>query len=127
MKLNSLAFVIAALVFPVVACSSGEGSEGTTAQACDGHGTSHAGHCHCDDGYLFDGTTCVGPAQITALCEEHEEPDAGTVDGGEGDAAVDDHDHEVACRCPATGACPCAHGEVQTLAGKLYCVPALDE
>ncbi|MCU0694059.1 MAG: hypothetical protein MUF54_21925 [Polyangiaceae bacterium] len=81
----------------------------------------HNGHCHCDDGYLFDGATCVGPSEIVQTCEEHEAPDGGDDDGG------DTHVHGAACRCPTTGTCPCEHGEVQVLAGSTYCVPHLDE
>jgi hypothetical protein len=92
-------------------CSSDEGVAGDTPIDCGEHGTAHDGHCHCDTGFLYDGTTCVAPEAITNVCEEHDE-DAGT-----------EH-HHGACLCPSTGTCPC-EGTVESIAGKDYCVPDL--
>ena len=105
------------------ACSDeagvGDTDGGTTGKNCGEHGTPHEDHCHCDQGYLYDGNTCVAPEQITEECVEHEEADAGA------DAEPVEHHHE-ACLC-ATDPCPCEEGTVQTLGGKQYCVPNLHQ
>lgn len=101
-------------------CFAACGEAGASGEApldC-GPGTYHDGHCHCDEGYLFDGTTCVDPSQITGICEEHEE---------DADAGEEEHAHE-ACRCPEPPAeCPCDHGEIESFGGDDFCVPELDE
>lgn len=104
------------LALLITACAS-DGQEGEPSLDCSGHGTTHNGHCHCDSGYLFDGTTCVVPADIDAVCAAEETP-----------ATTDEAQHEhLACRCPASEECPCDHGEVQTFENEDYCVPSLDE
>jgi hypothetical protein len=75
---------------------------------CGEHGSAHGDHCHCYEGYLFDGQTCVEPDQITQTC--------GELDGGESKSA---------CVCPETGTCPC-DGEIEEWGGKKYCVPDLE-
>lgn len=88
-----------------------EGKEGTTAINCGAHGTEHDGHCHCDQGYLFNEESCVTPDQITEECMaegEHSE----------------EHQHG-ACLCPTQGVCPCDDGEVETYDSKQYCIPEL--
>lgn len=75
---------------------------------CGDNGSAHGEHCHCYSGYLFDGTTCVAPAAISEVCEEH---------------GPDEHvDH--ACLCPTEGPCFC-DGTVVTLEGSNYCEPEL--
>ena len=91
-----------------------EGAEGTAPLDCGAHGAVHDGHCHCDPGYLFDGTSCVAPQAVTESCVE----EVAASDAGE------EH-HDQACRCPAQGECPCNHGTVQTFAAVQYCVPEL--
>ncbi len=90
-----------------------EGEEGEAPLDCGEHGTEHDGHCHCDDGYLWNGTTCVAADEITEICAEH--------DGG---TAEENHS---ACACPDDGACPCDHGNIATIGGQDYCVPELHE
>ncbi len=94
----------------VLASGCGDGGSGTTGLDCGDNGTEHEGHCHCDSGYLFDGTTCVDPEEITTVCEEHTD--------------TDDHVHG-ACACPASGVCPCDDGTIETYGGVDYCVPDL--
>jgi hypothetical protein len=103
--------ILIAFSLVLVACAE-EGESGTSPIDCGDHGTEHDGHCHCDDGYLFDGETCVTPEEITAICEEHEE--------GE------DESHG-ACVCPDEGECPCDNGEIETHGDHDYCVPELHE
>jgi len=112
MILSLTAMGLALLAF-APGCSSDEGTGGEAPIDCGEHGSAHAGHCHCETGFLFDGTTCVAPDAVTNVCEEHDE-DAGVA-----------HDH-TACLCPSTGTCPC-EGTVESIGGKDYCVPNLDE
>jgi len=93
-------------------CVSEDGESGETPIDCGEHGSAHDGHCHCDQGFLYDGTTCVEPDAITEVCEEHD-----------ADAGTEEH-HHGACLCPSTGTCPC-EGTIESLAGKEYCVPEL--
>jgi hypothetical protein len=109
--INSM-MIAAALVFGAGACAE-EGDEGTSGIDCGDHGAEHDGHCHCDDGWLFDGETCVDPAEIAETCEEHEETD------------TEEH-HDEACVCPEDGDCPC-DGDIVTYGGVDYCEPALHE
>ncbi len=73
---------------------------------CGEHGSAHGDHCHCFQGYMFDGETCVAPDEITEECQ----------DGVESDSA---------CVCPDTGMCPC-EGDIEEHGGKKYCVPNPD-
>lgn len=100
MKLTAFITLAAALL---VACAE-EGESGTSPIDCGEHGTEHDGHCHCDDGYLFDGETCVTPEEVTAICGEQE---------GE----------HAACVCPDEGDCPCDDGEIVAYGDHDYCVP----
>lgn len=94
-------------------CVTEAGEGGETPIDCGEHGSAHDGHCHCDDGFLFDGTTCVSPDAITHVCEEHDE-----------DAGAEAEHHHGACLCPSTGTCPC-EGTVESIGGKSYCLPDL--
>jgi hypothetical protein len=97
--------------FSTAGCLGEGGSEDTDAgqeMDCGEHGSAHGDHCHCYEGYLFDGETCVEPAEVTELCEEHEGEEV-----------------KSACLCPETGTCPC-DGEIEEYGGKKYCVPQLD-
>lgn len=96
------------------ACSSDEGESGDTPIDCGEHGSEHDGHCHCETGFLFNGTTCVSADQITEECHEHD-ADAGA-----------EHHHE-ACVCPATGDCHCEEGTIETIGANSYCVPNLHD
>ena len=107
-----LLFVIFSAVSLLSACAE-EGEEGGEVLDCGDHGSAHAGHCHCDAGYLFSGTTCVLPGEITEVCQAH-------------DADQDEAHQHHACLCPEEGTCPC-DGKVETHAGKEYCVPELDD
>jgi len=73
---------------------------------CGENGSAHGDHCHCFQGYMFDGETCVVPDEITQSCQ-------------------DDDQSGSACVCPATGMCPCA-GDLEEHGGKRYCVPNPD-
>ena len=95
------------------ACAE-EGDSGSSPIDCGEHGSEHEGHCHCDDGYLYDGETCVTPEEITTICEEHEE---------EGE----EEELHGACVCPDEGECPCDHGEIETYGDHDYCVPELHQ
>ncbi len=90
-----------------------KGEEGSTPVDCGAHGSEHDGDCHCDEGYLFNESTCVPFAEITELCA-----------GEATHAAEEEHEHG-ACLCPAEGECFCDHGEVQVLGAASYCVPEL--
>lgn len=100
-----------ALVALAPGCVTEDGEGGETPIDCGEHGSAHDGHCHCDEGFLFDGATCVAPDSITQVCEEHV-------------ADADADHHHGACVCPSTGTCPC-EGTVETIGGKSYCLPDL--
>lgn len=106
------------LLVSLSACLTEDGKGGEAPIDCGEHGSAHAGHCHCDHGFLFDGTTCVSPDAITQECQEHDDEHA--------DEHADEHEHHHhgACVCPAEGTCPC-DGEVESIAGKDYCIPDL--
>ena len=115
MRAFEIAIAIAVVLLTAIACAE-EGESGTTGIDCGEHGTEHEGHCHCDEGYLFDGETCVTPESITEICvEEEEEEEEG-----------EEHQHG-ACVCPDEGECPCDHGEIETHGDHDYCVPELHE
>jgi len=111
-KILATIMMTAGLAAGLSGCAE-KGEEGTSGIDCGDHGTEHDGHCHCDSGWLSDGETCVEPADITDVCEEHEETD------------TEEHHHE-ACVCPEDGDCPC-EGDIVTFAEVDYCSPALDE
>lgn len=109
-----IAVLFIAATGTVIGCAE-EGDSGEAALDCGEHGTEHDGHCHCDDGWLFDGTTCVTPEKITEICEEHTETDTDT---------EEEHHHET-CLCPDGGKCHCEEGTIETYDGADYCVPDL--
>lgn len=118
-----LSFLAMALVTLGAGCAD-EGESGSTTVACGQHGAEHDGHCHCDPGYLFSEETCVAPAEVTVVCEEHT--------GEEGDvttpadvSAEEEHHHDDACLCLVGAECPCEHGTVETYGTSTYCVPEL--
>lgn len=101
-----------------------KGKTGEEGIDCGAHGSAHGEHCHCNEGYFYDGATCVAPEEITDVCEE-----AAAVDGGEVDSegtAETEHHHDTACVCPVDGECHC-DGEISTYGGVNYCAPTLDE
>jgi hypothetical protein len=104
-----------------VACAE-KGKSGSEGIDCGDHGSAHGDHCHCNEGYFFDGVTCVAPGEITEVCT------AEAADAGEADttAATEAEHHHEACVCPTEGDCPC-DGEISTYGGKDYCSPELDE
>lgn len=108
-RILSLTHSFALISLAFVGCGPGGG--GSSGVDCGEHGTEHEGHCHCDSGFLFDGTTCVEPSGVTEICVE-------PADGEE-------HHHE-ACKCPDTGVCPC-DGTIETFGGNEYCAPELHE
>jgi len=125
MKMLKITIAIAAATVGLVlfvSCAE-KGKSGTEGIDCGDHGSAHADHCHCNEGYFFDGETCVAPEDITRVCA------AEVADAGESDtssaATEEAHDH-TACVCPTDGDCPCT-GEIATYGGKDYCAPALDE
>ncbi len=88
-----------------------DGSEGGSPAGeidCGEHGSAHGDHCHCYQGYLFDGQTCVAPEDITEICEDHSPTEL----------------VHFACVCPAEGPCFC-DGTIVDLAGESYCEPEL--
>ncbi|MCK9463913.1 MAG: hypothetical protein M0R80_30215 [Proteobacteria bacterium] len=103
-----IAMLSVAASVAAIGCAE-EGESGEAALDCGEHGTEHDGHCHCDEGWLFDGAACVTPTGITALC---------------GEGGYDDH---AACLCPEDGDCPCEDGEIEEHDGAEYCVPELHE
>jgi hypothetical protein len=111
--------LLSAAAFMGMGCAE-EGEVGEMPLDCGEHGDAHGGHCHCEDGFLYDGVSCVAPEEITEICGEHLE---------EAETESSQHDMEAhgACRCPATGVCPCEHGELETVGGQDYCVPELHE
>ncbi len=122
MKAVHQVFVITVLTAAALwswACAE-KGKSGTEGLDCGDHGSAHEDHCHCNEGYFFDGTTCVAPAEIIEVCAVL------ASDAGEADSAVEpEHGHE-ACVCPLEGECPC-DGEISTYGGKDYCAPELHE
>lgn len=110
-----VACVLACLALAASACGE-EGESGDSPLDCGAHGHAHDGHCDCEDGYLFDGTTCVDPSQITEICEEHEH------------AEDEEEEHEPgACLCPEPPEeCHCEHGDIVTYGGEDFCVPDYD-
>ncbi len=84
------------------------GAGGAGEVDCGDHGSAHGAHCHCHQGYLFDGTSCVAPGQITELCQE---------------PGPDEH-VDYACLCPTEGPCHC-EGTIVMLEGNNYCEPEL--
>ncbi len=110
MKALHIGMTLVALVsISLLGCPE-EGEEGTAGIDCGEHGSEHNGHCHCHEGYLFDGEICVEPGEITDVCEEHEEEEG-------------EEDHH-ACVCPEDGDCPC-DGEIVTFEEIDYCEPEL--
>ncbi len=139
-RLNAVALSVAcfALLAPALPGCGEKGEVGTTGVDCGEHGTAHGDHCHCDQGFLFDGTSCTAPDDIDEICAAHPEglADAGAaeVDGGHDAEAHEEHadaEHEAhahgACRCPADGDCHCDRGEIEEHGGVRYCVPELHE
>ncbi len=104
------------------------GESGTAGIDCGDHGSEHDGHCHCEAGWLFDGATCVLPAEITEVCEadEHEE-DAGAEAEHDDETSEETDHHHAACRCPEEGECHCEAGTLETFEGVEFCVPMLHE
>ena len=144
--LQTAALLVAGLTLlaPALAGCGEKGESGTTGVNCGEHGTAHGDHCHCDQGFLFDGATCLVPDDIDEICEAHadELADAGAaqVDGGHDEEAHEEHNEEAheehddeghdahahgACRCPAKGDCHCDHGQIEEHGGLRYCVPEL--
>jgi len=142
-QLHAVALFLAgyALLASMLLGCGDKGESGTTGVDCGEHGSAHGDHCHCEQGFLFDGATCVLPDDIDRICEAHadEAADAGApVDGGQEAEAHDEHadqghhehehehEHEHgACRCPADGECHCDHGQIEEHGGVRYCVPEL--
>ena len=116
-----IAFAVIVAV-SVVSCAE-KGKSGTEGIDCGDFGAAHDGHCHCNEGYFYDGATCVAPEDITRVCGD-EVSDAGEADTSS-EAATAESDHS-ACVCPTDGDCPCT-GEISTFGGKDYCSPALHE
>lgn len=122
------AFVLSFLFFILAALSVGcadEGESGTTTVNCGQHGSEHAGHCHCDPGYLNAEETCVAPAEVTAVCEEHAEEEGDVTSIAE--VHEEEEHHHAACLCPLGAECHCEHGTVETYGSSSYCVPELHE
>ena len=96
-----------------------DGKSGEEGINCGDHGSAHGDHCHCNEGYLFDGETCVLPKDISIICAEpeEEEVDAGT---------SEEHHEHTACQCPESDTCHC-HGEIVTIGGINYCAPELHD
>jgi hypothetical protein len=115
MKNTTITFAIALMAVLFAFGCAEEGDEGSEAVDCGEHGSEHDGHCHCDDGYLWNGSTCVVPEEITEVCEEHEEEEE-----------EEEHEHQHgACVCPDEGECHCDHGEIETYGDHDYCAPEL--
>ena len=110
-KFSSVVFIFGVMFF--FFCAE-EGQEGDSPLDCGDHGTEHDGHCHCDEGYLFDGETCVEPEEISEICGEESDTEG-------------EEEHEHACVCPEEGECPCDHGEIVTIGGQDYCAPVFHE
>ncbi len=89
-----------------------EGASGDTGLDCGEWGTAHDGHCHCEDGFAFDGETCVALSDISEICTVHE--------------AADEEEHaHGACLCEGAD-CPC-EGELLPFEGATYCIPELHD
>ena len=92
------------------------GEDGTAGIDCGEFGSEHDGHCHCSEGFGFNGETCVALSQITELCtaDEHSE--------------VEHTDEHESCKCPEDDATECAcEGELIMYGEATYCLPALHE
>jgi hypothetical protein len=90
-----------------------EGASGDTGLDCGEWGTAHDGHCHCEDGFAFDGETCVALSDISERCTVHED--------------TNEEEHaQGACRCETEADCPC-EGELLLFEGTTYCIPELHD
>ena len=107
------------MIATLVGACAEKGASGTDGIDCGDFGSAHDGHCHCNEGYFYDGSTCVAPSEITDVCEAEKS------DAGEADSAETEH-HHAACVCPTDGECPC-DGDISTYEGKDYCAPELHE
>jgi len=114
--------LLAASSLFIIACPE-EGESGSAAIDCGELGAEHDGHCHCNEGALFDGETCVAAADITDICAEEDHSE----DTEDTDHTADEHVHEAACLCPVTGDCLCDHGEIIETGGASFCTPELHE
>lgn len=109
----------------VTSCISSPGSDGSRTIDCGEHGSAHGEHCHCDQGFLYDGKTCVSPDKITEICQAHDHEADGEPDDASDHEDDEHHAHaDKSCLCPTEGQCPC-DGEIQEIANRKYCVPDL--
>lgn len=135
--IQQILFIVSILTLSLqlMGCAE-DGEDGSAALDCGEYGSEHDGHCHCDDGFAFNGETCVGLEEITNLCEEeaHTESDTevdtdvGTdehdEDTDEHDEDTEEHDHDEemgACLCETVSECHC-DGEVIEYGGNAYCI-----
>ncbi|WP_426744878.1 DUF3466 family protein [Myxococcus faecalis] len=65
-----LAFLAVTAVLMVSCGSSDEPGPDETTE-CGGHGHLHGDHCHCDEGYVADGLTCVVAEEPVIECGGH--------------------------------------------------------
>lgn len=111
---------------------------------CGRFGHEHDDYCHCEEGYTFDGTTCVPSkdgGNIILDCGDfgHEHSghchcDPGYLFDGQTCVLPDDIaqtcaaevTEHIACRCPISDNCPCEHGKIEDHGPDSYCVPEQD-
>ncbi len=98
--------------------AGGEGEGEGEGEACDGHGSAHGEHCHCDTGYAPFHDTCRAVAELpTCDADEH----------AEGEHEEDEHEgheeHAHSCLCAQpTQECACPdHTEPSEHLGTWYC------
>jgi hypothetical protein len=119
MKLFRL-FSASTVLFLFLAGCAESGEDGDAGIDCGEYGSLHDGHCHCAEGFAYNGETCVALSMITTICAEEDHSDS--------DHAMEEedaHPHE-ACLCASATACPC-DGELTTTGANTYCLPALHE
>lgn len=113
-------FSVSAFLFLVLTACTEAGEEGDDGLDCGEYGTLHDGHCHCAEGFAFNGETCVALSQVTTVCTESDHADTDN-------AGSEDHTHShSACICADAPACPC-DGELTTSGVKTYCLPDFHE
>lgn len=135
--MKNITFVLASSIFTLIlafGCAEA-GDDGDAGIDCGDYGSAHDGHCHCEEGYAFDGETCVALDSISIVCESHDEHADDTeahTDDDDTDTHDDESEHEnehehahEACICGGEAAdCEC-DGELVTQGGSSYCLPEL--
>ena len=100
------------------------GDDGASGVDCGEYGSEHDGHCHCAEGFGFNGETCVALNEISEVCSGDVADEIQTDSAGETEHSHESHE---VCLCPGNGTeCPC-EGELIANGASTYCIPPLHE